>query len=565
MFRVSLLVGVLCLASATSVAAQPPPPTSTSFSRVIRFVGALPRSTGASSPTETITFAIYAEETGGTPLWQETQTVSVDGTGEYSALLGSTIPEGLPLELFSTKEARWLAVHVERPGEADRPRVLIASVPYALRAVDADTLGGRPASAYLLAPTGAGATTSTATAGSTRRTGGASSPFTTSTAGTPGYLGLFVDSANLGNSVVAQSGPRIGIGTASPADYLHIAFNDPFGAFTGLAVQNLSSNLNAASGMLFYDQNGLLGQFQGFNNTSHVYAINNIAKNGSSQYDGSFNFLIGNSSKLFVAANGNVGIGTTTPDAVLRVAGNSSATAVYATSPGGGRHGIRADAPAGTAALVALNNPAFIDIFANAAAVTYGGGSASGIIAQSDSGDGVVAGSSSGLAGHFFGNVTVTGTLSKGAGSFKIDHPLDPGNKYLLHSFVESPDMKNVYDGNVTLDARGEAIVTLPDWFEALNRDFRYQLTPLGAPGPNLYVAEEVAHGRFKIAGGIAGGRVSWQITGIRHDAYAEAHRIAIEEDKPATERGHYLYPELYGQPADTRLGPAMTVKKREQ
>ena len=84
-------------------------------------------------------------------------------------------------------------------------------------------------------------------------------------------------------------------------------------------------------------------------------------------------------------------------------------------------------------------------------------------------------------AGLFDGDVNVTGTLSKGAGAFRIDHPLDPENKYLSHSFVESPDMKNIYDGVAIFDGAGEAIVTLPDWFEALNEDFRYQLTPMGA------------------------------------------------------------------------------------
>ena len=566
MVRVGSLVGILFLSSVPFAVAQSPvPPADTSFSHVIRLSGTLPKSTGAPSPTETITFAIYAEETGGTPLWQETQTVTVDRTGAYNALLGSTTPDGLPLELFSTKAARWLAVRVERPGEVDQPRVLIASVPYALRAVDADTLGGRPASAYLLAPTAAG-TTTTGKAGSPTLAGGLSSPFTTSTAGTPGYLGMFTDGTNLGNSVAYQSGARIGVGTVSPADYLHIAFNDPFGAFTGLAVQNLSSNLNAASGMLFFDQNGLLGQFQGFNNASHVYAINNIAKNGSNQFDGSINFLIGSSSKFFIAPTGNVGIGTMAPDALLKVVGPSTETGLRVTSPGSGQHAVRAEGPTGTLTLLATTGfAAGGDVSSNAAAIGYVTGTAIGVAGLSDNGDaiqGAVLGS--GLAGHFFGNVTVTGTLSKGAGSFKIDHPLDPANKYLLHSFVESPDMKNVYDGNVTLDAKGEAIVTLPDWFEALNRDFRYQLTALGAPGPNLYVAEEIAHGRFKIGGGTGGGRVSWQVTGIRHDAYADAHRITIEEDKPETERGHYLYPELYGQPADTRIGPVTTVKKKD-
>src|SRR6516164_1118365 len=323
MFRVGSLVGDLSLATVTLAAAQPPAPTAkTSLPRVIRIAGTLPMPVGAPSSTETVTFAIYADETGGTPLWQETQTVIVDRTGAYNALLGSTVPDGLPLEIFTTYDARWLSIRLEGVNEPNQPRVLIASVAYALRAADADTLGGKPASAYLLAdsPTGAPRTSDQATSSSTAGTNASTAKAGThtsslaATVGTLGHLGVFTDPFNLGDSVAVQNGARIGIGTVSPADYLHVAFNDPFGAFTGLAVQNLSGNANAASGMLFYDQNGVLGQFQGFNNTSHTYAINNIAKNGSSQFDGSINFLIGNTSRFFVDSSGNVGISTTTPN-----------------------------------------------------------------------------------------------------------------------------------------------------------------------------------------------------------------------------------------------------------
>jgi hypothetical protein len=157
-------------------------------------------------------------------------------------------------------------------------------------------------------------------------------------------------------------------------------------------------------------------------------------------------------------------------------------------------------------------------------------------------------------AGNFIGNVNVSGTLTKSAGAFKIDHPLDPANKYLTHSFVESPDMMNIYNGTALLDSNGEAWISLPDWFEALNRDFRYQLTAIGVPSPNLYVAEEVSGNRFKIAGGQPGGKVSWQVTGIRHDAYADAHRLAVEENKPEEDRGYYLNPEVHGQPAEKSI-----------
>ncbi len=156
-------------------------------------------------------------------------------------------------------------------------------------------------------------------------------------------------------------------------------------------------------------------------------------------------------------------------------------------------------------------------------------------------------------AGRFVGAVEVTGNLSKGGGSFKIDHPLDPANKYLYHSFVESPDMMNIYNGVVALDAQGEAIVTLPDYFDALNRDFRYQLTCIGGFAP-VYVAAEIAGNQFKIAGGSPGLKVSWQVTGVRQDAFANKHRIPVEEDKPAAERGHYLHPAAFNQPEEKSI-----------
>jgi hypothetical protein len=161
-----------------------------------------------------------------------------------------------------------------------------------------------------------------------------------------------------------------------------------------------------------------------------------------------------------------------------------------------------------------------------------------------------------GYAAGFVGNVYVTGVLSKSGGSFKIDHPLDPANKYLSHSFVESPDMMNVYNGNMVTDAEGFAVVTLPDYFEALNRDFRYQLTVIGQFAQAI-VAEEINGNRFRIRTDRPGVKVSWQVTGVRHDAWANAHRIRVVEEKPEAERGRYLNPEVYGQPAEKRILPA--------
>jgi len=149
------------------------------------------------------------------------------------------------------------------------------------------------------------------------------------------------------------------------------------------------------------------------------------------------------------------------------------------------------------------------------------------------------------------GSLAVSGSLSKGGGSFKIDHPLDPAGKYLYHSFVESPDMMNVYAGTITLDDDGRATVALPEWFEALNRDFHYQLTAIGGPAPDLHVSGEIRATAFSIAGGRAGQKVCWQVTGVRHDSWANANRIPVEADKAAEDQGRYLHPELFGPKAN--------------
>jgi hypothetical protein len=114
------------------------------------------------------------------------------------------------------------------------------------------------------------------------------------------------------------------------------------------------------------------------------------------------------------------------------------------------------------------------------------------------------------------------------------------------------------------LDASGEAVVQLPDWFEVISKDFRYQLTAIGAPGRDLYVAEEVSGGHFRIAGGNPGGKVSWQVSGVRNDAWEKAHPMAVEVDKGA-DRGHYLTPELVGAPEKTRIGYMTPAPGSEQ
>jgi hypothetical protein len=164
-----------------------------------------------------------------------------------------------------------------------------------------------------------------------------------------------------------------------------------------------------------------------------------------------------------------------------------------------------------------------------------------------------------GYAGYFYGRTYVNGNFSASSKSFVIDHPLDPDNKYLYHATVESPDMKNIYDGVVILDENGEAVVELPSYFEALNMEFRYQLTCIGSFAP-VYIAQEIQNNRFKIAGGKPGMKVSWQVTGIRKDPFANAHRIVPEVEKEPGNKGKYLHPKELGKPEN--LGINYTIEK---
>jgi hypothetical protein len=176
------------------------------------------------------------------------------------------------------------------------------------------------------------------------------------------------------------------------------------------------------------------------------------------------------------------------------------------------------------------------------------------VFAQSQSGIGISAQAPLGQFAGFFngdvevhGDVSIFGSLSKFGGGFTIDHPLSPTEKYLNHSFVESSERKNFYDGVVELDLNGEATVELPAWFQALNREFRYQLTAIGAPAPNLHISETVRDDRFSIAGGESRQSVCWQITAVRADAWAQANGLLVESEKANGDRGRYLHRDVRG------------------
>jgi Chaperone of endosialidase len=311
---------VVVTAAITALAQSTPAEPSVTVPRLIQIAGVFQPADGQPpANVEVVTVSIYSERDGGLPIWQERQTVAVDKTtGRFMLLLGASYPEGIPGAVFGAGQAQWMSLLFERLGEVEQPRVRIASVPYALKASDAETLGGLPASAYLRASTDDAASVGVAK--------GDSSPETSTEVsapdvlpGTTNFLAKYVNGADVGNSAVFETPTvtvptgAVGIGTTTPLDQLHLRFTNTNGAITGLAVQNLGNTTASYSGMLFYDQNGALGQFQGFNNVTHEYRINNIATNPS------INFMTGSLSRFFVSSNGNIGIGTTLPGATLEV------------------------------------------------------------------------------------------------------------------------------------------------------------------------------------------------------------------------------------------------------
>ncbi len=440
---------LLALGAGRATAQTPNPPGQISYQGFLVDANGVPLATNAPVNYGVI-FQIYNVPSGGSALWGELQTVTVD-RGYFSVLLGQGSSIGVPYTndlsgLFVASDAsdRYIGLTVQNLSGGNveiQPRMRLLASPYALLARNANN-------AFAL----------------------------------NGYdwSSVFTDTGNPVTGTIP--GSKIAAGAIGPAQLAA-------GAVGGTQITN-----------------GAVGSAQIANGAVGSAQIANGAVNGAQ---------LG----IPLAISGDVGyeffIVGQNPPAVVEI--NNTAVS------------------GGTFPLLFHAGPA-LSVQGETAVAAYSHAGYDAYLADSS------------YAAEFYGNVNVSGTLTKSGGSFKIDDPLDPANKYLSHSFVESPDMKNIYDGVVTLDANGQAAVALPAWFGAVNRDFRYQLTSIGAPGPNLYIASEVSSNVFKIAGGAPGGKVSWQVTGIRQDPWANAHRIPVEELKPAPERGTYLAPELFGQ-----------------
>lgn len=799
-----LVAGFLTRTAAGQASSSRGQATNSGVPHLVKFNGTIKDERGRpQSGVAGITFALYKDQSGGAPLWLETQNVQVDSSGRYTVFLGASKPDGLPVDLFMSGEARWLGVQVA--GQAEQRRVLLVSTPYALKAADAETLGGLPASAFALAaPVNPNAAT-TAPAALDGAAANVPPPASTVTgSGTANYVPLWTSTSNIGNSMVFQSGSgstaKLGIGTTTPSSTLDVKgsatlegpvtlppisgatatkgessqavgfvassydsstkaplsqtfvwkaepinnnTSNPSGTLnlqfsagtstpteTGLKLSN-KGIYTFASGQTFPGtgtitgvttgsgsgltgggttgnlklsltstcSNGQVLQWNGTawvcvsagmgtitgvmpgtdltgGGTSNSVTLNldvtktdarypqlkaantftgnqsvtgNVVASGTvSGGTGSFGSLVVSSNVQVANLNasllGGLSAGSFAPAGTYATTGANTFTQTQ-TIAGNGLNAVVGDMgclgpsagigfgnvsgcnytilkdafnnlvlnrPAGGYAIkfregdgtdqMVIATGGFVGIgtssplatlevdsrgsdagrFTGAPAtsgspgygvVAYGGDDNSNIFAahgglggffnggnstnnQGFTGEGIWAGPGTsggvvtGYAGYFNGDVNVVGQITAGVKDFKIDHPLDPANKYLYHSSVESSEMMNIYNGTITTDSQGDAAIQLPEWFEALNIDFRYQLTVIGQFAQAI-VATEIENNQFRIKTDQPSVKVSWQVTGVRQDAYARAHPLQVEVGKSEHERGFYIHPELYGAPEE--------------
>ena len=656
----------------------------------LSYQGLLADTSGTPKPdgSYNFTFRLYTVSSGGSAIWNETKSSQVK-RGLFSTVLGSVTP--IPDSVKFDRQY-WLGVQVAADPELS-PRMQLASVGSSINSLRSDVAqtvpdgsitGGKIASGQVVksinnlhdnltmrGANGASVTTNGDTITVTASGGGG------------GGIGTIQNTDNALN-IINPAGPtttvnlkipftvngNVGIGTTTPQGLLDI---------------NSGSGGLDASALFVRADPGVFGRGGIIHHQSSTYGWQELAQTTGSATDGYLAFHYVNrtapgtkitSNVLALRGNGNVGIGTTTPDQRLTVGGGSPADTKIKVDAGGNTYaGLQLannqrrwnwqvvpsnDTPGGRLRLteevgnaewmtitgagnvgIGVTNPTVAKVHVDGgggtavycqSAGSYGllgysalgtavgghGVSSYGVAAYSENNDGIFAqtnhpdhaavfaqnlygtptvylgtryhaveahsggggpGENAAIyavatdlandaAGRFYGAVEIYNNLIVhgnsyvlgdfgvlGNKNFKIDHPLDPANKYLFHSCVESNQPLLIYSGNVITDAQGNAEVTMPSYFEALNINYRYQLTVVGNEFAQARVSEEIHENRFSIMTDKPNIKISWQVTGERNDAYSKAHPYIAEQDKKPEDRGKYLAPELFGQPKEMGIG----------
>ncbi len=496
----------------------------------------------------------------GFVIWQETQNVNTDDFGLFTVQLG----EDTPIAANWGDSYHYIKIEVDPEGGSsfiDMGTTQLLSVPYALYATNVENNDDDDAD-----PTNEFQELSVS--------GNDLSISDGNTVTLPGGTSFWEQN---GDDIYFLTG-NVGVGTETPgygtnpadAKILTINAADAGGADEHPAILEFRGS-DATNG-------GVLGKIEFFNWANGVnYDLAKIEasrSDGTNQAYSSLNFFtrMGGpatyTSKMTIDHNGYVGVGTTSPlvrlhsvltndvgvlgsdlgsmysptqylsPAIAGFSDNNTGDISYGVLGHGNsttsfyNMGIFGEGGGGTTNNYGIYGAAFGQAGSNYSISVYGDDQGTADVGN--------------YAGYFVGDVHISGTLSKSGGSFKIDHPMDPENKYLIHSFVESPDMMNIYNGNITTDNNGLAVVELPDYFEAENIDFRYQLTVLGEFAQAI-VKEKISENKFTIMTDKPNIEVSWQVTGIRNDKWAQQNRIDPVMQKRGVEKGKYLNPEVYG------------------
>lgn len=502
---------------ASAVSAQAP--------NFINYQAAVRNGSGAvlASTAVPVRFTIHDATAAGPILFQETNTVTTTAQGILNTTIGSgTAVTGTMTGINWTTGVKFLEVELNTgSGYTSIGSQQMVSVPYALYAANA---GG--------------------------------SPWTLS-----------------GSDIYNNNPGKVGIGTTTPVSPFTVRGNNEISA-----LQFIPSGVYGGW-QGFYNRNTYMGYMGNYNDTlSMDFGTSSIGKD--------VNLVTNAAPKLTVKKNGQIGMGTTTPSSMfhtqingigtsgsgpiylgtLMVTGasaNGTASGIYSEGGWRGVFGRNKGVASGFEAVGVFgavdSSNSYTRGIGVKGEVTALGPNNYGIYGVATGGTssnyGVYANCVTGTNNYaaYFDNKIYATSASSSIKSFKIDHPLDPTNKYLYHSSIESNDMMNIYNGNVTTSASGEATITLPSYFAALNKDFKYQLTCIGTFAQAI-VAEEISGNTFKIKTDKPNVKVSWQVAGVRQDAAANYYRIQDEVEKTGNEKGFYLVPEAYGKGPEMRF-----------
>jgi len=485
--------------------------------RTLSYQGVLTDTLGNPRPDGTVsfTFSLYDTSTGGIAIWTETKNLQVR-RGLFFTALGDVTPFGAGVRF---DRPYWLGV---KPGSDPElsPRIPLTPVGYSFSAINSDTAHFALTAPQLSLPYSGSANTGGAAFNVVNSGGGSGVGVkgTNSTTGSYGYLGGSIvgvfgysDISNASHGVEGKSASNIGVYGENTTSHSYGFLGAPNDGVVGEANSGISAH-------------GVTGR-----------SSSNVGVYGVNTSSGNYGYLGGPGIGVYGLANSSGG------DGVVGEA-NSGISA----------HGVTGKSS---------TNIGVLGLNTSSNNLGYLGGPDAAVYGKQ----------ATNYAGFFDGYVYVIGSVyvagqfdATGSKHFLIDHPLDPEHKTLRHAAIESSEVLNQYSGNVVTDENGFAEIVLPDWFEALNKDFRYQLTVIGRFAQAV-VEEKIHNNRFTIRTNLGNVEVSWQVTAVRNDAYMRAHPMVVEEAKPPEEQGTYLSPKEWGQPEEKGRDYPRLQKMREE